>query len=387
MSRLRYLTAGESHGEALTVLMEGLPANLPLDLDRVNAWLAQRQMGHGRGGRQKIEQDKVRVTAGLRNGLTLGSPLVMTIDNRDWANWERVMHATHVEARYLRSAAIHRPRPGHADLPGGLKYDQQDLRNILERASARETAARTAAGAVAAELLACFGVRVAGHVVEIGGVASRGKVSFSQACAAAASPVRCADAKAGKAMVAAIDKAKAAGDSLGGAFEVRLQGLPPGLGSHVQWDRKLDARMARALMSIQAIKAVEVGLGAGFAHLPGSRVHDPIRYRQGRYQHDSNNAGGFEGGMSNGEEVVLRATMKPIPTLFKPLMTVDMQTKQRIKARYERSDTCAVPAACVVGQAVACFEAADAFLEKFGGDSLAELKRNHKAALAAMARR
>jgi chorismate synthase len=311
----------------------------------------------------------------------------MTIDNRDWANWERVMNATRVEARYLRSAAIHRPRPGHADLPGGLKYDQHDLRNILERASARETAARTAAGAVAAELLACFGVRVAGHVVEIGGVMNHGRVSFAQAAAAASSPVRCADAKAGRAMVKAIDKAKAAGDSLGGVFEVRLKGLPPGLGSHVQWDRKLDGRMARALMSIQAIKAVEVGLGTSFAHQPGSRVHDPIRYRQGRYVHDSNNAGGIEGGMSNGEELVLRATMKPIPTLFKPLMTVDMITKQRIKARYERSDTCAVPAACVVGQAVACFEAANAFLEKFGGDSMAELKRNHKAALAALARR
>jgi len=387
MNRLRYLTAGESHGEALTVVIEGLPANLKIDLAQVDAWLAQRQMGHGRGGRQKIEQDKVHVTAGLRDGKTLGSPLVMTILNKDWANWERVMHAEHVEARFLKSASIHRPRPGHADLAGGLKYDQLDLRNILERASARETAGRTAAGAVAAILLAEFDVAVAGHVVEIGGVASAVRASFEKVAFSAASPVRCIDAKASKAMIAAIDRAKSQGDSLGGIFEVRLKGLPAGLGSHVQWDRKLDARMARALMSIQAIKAVEVGLGTGFAHQPGSKVHDQIHYRAGRYGHGSNNAGGFEGGMSNGEELVLRATMKPIPTLFKPLQTVDMQSKQSLKARYERSDTCAVPAACVVGQAVVCFEAADAFMEKFGGDSMAELKRNHRGYLMAVARR
>jgi chorismate synthase len=358
-------------------MVEGLPSNLPLDLGRINHWLAKRQMGHGRGGRQKIEKDEVKITAGLRNGKTLGSPLVMTLVNRDWANWERIMHATHVEARYLRSASISRPRPGHADLAGGLKYDHEDLRNILERASARETAARTAAGAVAIELLRQFGIQVTGHVTNIGGVCLKTSADFQKVAEKAdASVVRCVDARVSAAMVRKIDSAKKRGDSVGGVFEVRIQGCPPGLGSHVQWDRKLDGKLARALISIQAIKAVELGMGGAYANRYGSQAHDQIAYKTGKYTHDTNHSGGIEGGMTNGEELVLRAVMKPIPTLFKPLMTTDMSNKQRVLARYERSDTCAVPAACVVGQAVSAFEVADALMEKLGGDSLLEMQRN-----------
>jgi chorismate synthase len=326
----------------------------------------------------KIEKDQVKVTAGLRDGMTLGSPLAMTIFNRDWANWERVMHPLEVAPRYLRSARITRPRPGHADLAGGLKYDQRDLRNILERASARETAARTAAGAVAMALLEPFGIRFASHVVSLGGVQLGPKPRAFEKISGLSlkSPVRCVDAAVSRKMVARIDLAKSRGDSLGGTFEVRVQGVPPGLGSHAQWDRKLDGRLARALMTIQSVKAVEVGLGIGYAAKFGSQVHDQISYRGGAYRHDSNNAGGIEGGMSNGEELVLRGSMKPIPTLFKPLRSVDMETRHSIRARYERSDTCSVPAAAVVGQCVAAFEVAAAFLEKFGGDSFSEVRRN-----------
>jgi chorismate synthase len=386
---LRYLTAGESHGEALTIIVEGLPAHFPLPPEKINHWLAQRMLGHGRGGRMKIEKDQVKVTAGLRDGRTLGSPLAMTIFNRDWANWERVMHAEHVEPRYLRSARITRPRPGHADLAGGLKYGHTDLRNILERASARETASRTAAGAVALALLEPFGVRFACHVVALGGLKLEKKNLLFDRIGPASnrSLVRCIDPALSKKMVARIDLAKKRGDSLGGTFEVRVKGLPPGLGSHVQWDRKLDGRLARALMSIQSVKAVEVGLGLGYAGRFGSEVHDTISWRGGAYRHDSNNAGGIEGGMTNGEELVARASMKPIPTLFKPLRSVDMETKQAFKARYERSDTCSVPAAAVVGQCVAAFEIADAFFEKFGGDSLEETRRNYDGYLKVLRRR
>ncbi len=380
---LRYLTAGESHGEALTIVVEGMPAHVPLPPEKVNFWLGQRMLGHGRGGRMKIEKDQVRITGGVRNGETLGGPVAMTIFNKDWANWERVMNAEKVDPKYLRSARISRPRPGHADLAGSLKYDLKDIRNVLERASARETASRTAAGAVALSLLSEFGVRFACHVVEIGGLRLKGAApSFEQvASRAPKSPVRCVDGALSARMVRKIDISKSRGDSLGGSFEVRVKGLPPGLGSFVQWDRKLDGRLARALMSIQSVKAVEVGLGTGYASPFGSEVHDEILYRRGAYRHASNHAGGIEGGMTNGEEVVLRASMKPIPTLFKPLATVDMDTKKRLKARYERSDTCSVPAAAVIGLCVSAFEIADAFLEKFGGDSLGEVRRNHDAYL------
>ncbi len=376
---LRYLTAGESHGEALTVIVEGLPANLPLPKHKIDFWLAERQKGHGRGGRMKIEKDEVRLLGGLRDGRTLGSPLAMVIFNRDWANWEKMMHAETVSAAHAKAVSLSRPRPGHADLAGAIKYDQEDLRNILERASARETAMRVAAGAAAMALLEQFGVEFLATVSEIGGIKAAPIRDFHKAQKAAmASLVRCADKTAAKKMVARVDEAKAKGDSLGGSFEVRVRGLPVGLGSHVQWDRKIDGRLARALVTIQSVKAIEFGLGTGFASRFGSQAHDQIHYRRGRYGHDSNNAGGIEGGMTNGEDLVLRVSMKPIPTLMKPLKSVDMATKESIKAKYERSDTCSVPAAAVVGQCVAAFELAAAFLEKFGGDSLAELKRNYQ---------
>jgi chorismate synthase len=377
---LRYLTAGESHGEALSVIVDGLPAGLPLGAEKINFWLAERQKGHGRGGRMKIETDRAHIIGGLRNGMTLGSPLAMLVHNKDWANWEKMMHPEKGSEAHMRGVAITRPRPGHADLAGGLKYGHEDLRNVLERASARETTARTAAGAAAVALLQELGVRFAAHVVEIGGLRLKKSPDFKTVEKAPFdSPVRCVDEKLSRQMVARIDQAKSQGDSLGGAFEVRVKGLPVGLGSYVQWDRKLDARLARALMSIQSVKAVELGLGVGFASRFGSQTHDEIHYQKGAYGHDSNNAGGIEGGMSNGEDLVIRASMKPIPTLMKPLKSVDMATHQSFKAKYERSDTCSVPAAAVVGLCVVAFELADAALEKFGGDSLREFKSSHAA--------
>jgi chorismate synthase len=374
---LRYLTAGESHGEALSVIVEGLPAGLPLPSEKLNFWLAERQKGHGRGGRMKIESDRAHIIGGVRNGLTLGSPLAVLVHNKDWANWEKMMHPEKGSEAHMRSVALSRPRPGHADLAGSLKYGHEDLRNVLERASARETTSRTVAGAAALSLLETVGVRFAAHVVEIGGLRLKDKVDFKRVSKDAfSSPVRCVDERLSKQMVARIDEAKAKGDSLGGAFEVRVSGLPIGLGSYVQWDRKIDGRLARALMSIQSVKAVEFGLGVEFAHHFGSETHDEIHYRKGRYGHDSNNAGGIEGGMSNGEELIVRASMKPIPTLMKPLKSVDMKTHQSFRAKYERSDTCSVPAAAVVGLCVAAFELADALLEKFGADSLREIKSN-----------
>ncbi len=376
---LRYLTAGESHGENLTVIVDGLPAGLELPQEKLDFWLAERQKGHGRGGRMKIEKDQAHIVGGMRGGRTLGSPLAMLVHNKDWANWEKMMHPHQVEAARSKAVSISRPRPGHADLAGGIKFGHEDLRNVLERASARETASRTAAGAAAVALLERFGVRFAAHVVEIGGVKMEKKASFAQAASRPfKSPVRCVDPKASSAMVRRIDEAIAAGDSLGGRFEVRVQGLPIGLGSCMQWDRKLDGRLARALITIQSVKAVEVGMGSGFASLPGSKVHDEIYYKAGAYRHRSNNAGGIEGGMSNGEELILRAAMKPIPTLRKGLRSVDMATKEHFRAKWERSDVCSVPAAAVVGLCVAAFELADAFLEKFGGDSVAEIEHNLK---------
>jgi chorismate synthase len=289
------------------------------------------------------------------------------------------MHPEQISEAHVKAVAIHRPRPGHADLAGGLKYGHEDLRNVLERASARETAARTAAGAVAVVLLESFGIRFGAHVVEIGGIRLERQAKFNDVFKTPfQSQVRCVDAKISRKMVARIDEAKGKGDSLGGRFEVRVEGLPPGLGSYVQWDRKIDGRIARALMSIQSVKAVEIGLGVGFPSKMGSQVHDEIHYRRGRYGHDSNNAGGIEGGMTNGEELLARASMKPIPTLMKPLKSVDMATHQAFRAKYERSDVCSVPAAAVVGLCVTAFELADAFCEKFGSDSLREMQASYK---------
>lgn len=385
MSTFRYLTAGESHGPQLTAIVEGLPAGVAVLAAGINRELARRQQGYGRGGRMKIETDTVDILSGVRWGRTLGSPLTLVVKNRDWENWSVKMSPLPEDRD--ESVAVTRPRPGHADLTGSLKYDHADVRNILERSSARETAVRVAVGAVAKQVLGEFGIRVGGFVTGIGGVSLPPPPvpNFEDLWqAAAGSELFSCDRAADEPMKKAIDVAKAAGDTLGGVFEVQVLGCPPGLGSYVHWDRKLDARLAMALMSIQAIKGVEVGMGFGVAGLPGSQVHDEIfrdaaRLESGfmtSYFRGSNNAGGIEGGMSNGEPIVVRAAMKPIPTLYKPLRSVDMRTHEPFEAAVERSDACAVPAALVVAEAVVAIEIASAFLDKFGGDSLAEVRRN-----------
>jgi len=384
VSVFRYLSAGESHGPQLTAIIEGLPSGVAVLADGINRELSRRQQGYGRGGRMKIETDTVELLSGVRWGETLGSPLTLVVKNRDWENWSTKMSPL-PEYRDL-SIAVTRPRPGHADLTGALKYDHTDIRNILERSSARETAVRVAVGAVAKQLLGEFDIRVGGFVTGIGGVSSPPpRLPFEELwLAASESELFCCDRLSDEPMKKAIDAAKASGDTLGGVIEVQVLGCPPGLGSFSHWDRKLDARLAMALMSIQAIKGVEVGLGFGVAGLPGSRVHDEIfrdaaRLESGSltsYFRGSNNAGGIEGGMSNGEPIMMRAAMKPIPTLYKPLRSVDMRTHEPFEAAVERSDTCAVPAALVVAEAVVAIEIAAAFLDKFGGDSLSEVRRN-----------
>ncbi|TYO95068.1 chorismate synthase [Desulfallas thermosapovorans] len=374
---LRCLTAGESHGPSLTAILDGVPAGLPLAAEYIDQQLARRQGGHGRGGRMNIERDRVAITSGVRGGLTTGSPLTLVVANKDWPNWCRVMDPG--AGADLKSRAVTRPRPGHADLTGAIKYGHRDMRNVLERSSARETAARVAAGTVARRLLEELDILVAGQVVQIGSIKARALDltldTEKLAAAVANSPVYCADPEAGAAMVQEIDAARAAGDSLGGVFEVYVFGLPPGLGSYTQRDRTLDGRLAGALMSIQAIKGVEVGAGFAAAAARGSEIHDEIFYRSDRgFYRSTNNAGGIEGGMSNGDILLLRAAMKPIPTLYKPLRSVDIHTKQPFEASVERSDTCAVPAACVVGEAVTAWELAAVVLEKFGGDTMGEIK-------------
>jgi chorismate synthase len=376
---LRYLTAGESHGPQLTAIIEGLPAGLHISIEAINKDLERRQQGYGRGGRMKIETDKAEVLSGLRWGETLGSPLTLAVINRDWENWREKMSP---DAQFRdETLAVTRPRPGHADLTGAIKYHQRDVRNILERSSARETAARVAVGGVAKELLKSFGIAVNGFVVELGGIkADRGDLTLAEIIEKAAhSELFTFDQQAEVAMKLHIDAMKSAGDSVGGVIEVVVSGVPPGLGSYVQWDRKLDARLALALMSIQAIKGVEVGIGFAAAALPGSEVHDGIVYdtTAAAFGRSSNRAGGIEGGMSNGEEIALRAAMKPIPTLYKPLRTVDINSKESLEATVERSDVCAVPAASVVAEAVVAIEIAAAFLEKFGHDSMLETRRNY----------
>ncbi len=385
---LRYLTAGESHGKGLVLILEGLPANLPLSASEIDRELSRRQKGYGRGGRMRIERDRVEILSGVRHGKTMGSPLSLFIPNRDWENWKDVMDPEGEP----RGAPVTRPRPGHADLPGALKYAQRDVRNILERSSARETAARVAAGAVCKRLLLEFGIKVMSWVISIGGVHWEGgdddyEDLFKRA---EGSDVRCPDKEAEDAMKALIDEARRKGDTLGGVFEVVVTGVPPGLGSHVHWDRKLNARLAMAIMSIQAIKGVEIGLGFEVARRFGSEVHDEILYEDSggpsqeswpvspRFYRRTNNAGGIEGGMSNGEPIVLRAAMKPIPTLMRPLRSVDILTKEPFEAARERSDVCAVPAASVVAEGVVAFEIARAMVEKFGGDCLEEMKRNYR---------
>lgn len=375
MSKFRYLTAGESHGPQLSAIIEGLPAGIHIAAETVNVDLARRQQGYGRGDRMKIEKDTVQVLSGVRWGETIGSPVTLVVQNRDWENWCEKM-STLPEFRD-DSIAVTRPRPGHADLTGVMKYNLTDARNVLERSSARETAVRVAVGGIAKALLAEFGIRVGGFVAELGGISATAPQEPLETLwqRAAQSETFCCDPAAELEMKRAIDAAQSGGDTLGGVVEVQVIGVPPGLGSYVQWDRKLDARLAMALMSVQAIKGVEVGIGFDAARRPGSRVHDEIFYQDG-YTRTSNNAGGIEGGMSNGEPIVVRAAMKPIPTLYSPLRSVDMRTHEPFEATVERSDTCAVPAALVVAEAVVAIEIADALLEKFGGDSILEIRRN-----------
>jgi chorismate synthase len=376
MSRLRWVTAGESHGPRLTAFVEGVPSGLPLLAEDVDVHLARRQQGYGRGGRMKIETDRVEFVGGVRGGETLGSPIAMLIVNRDHANWLDRMAPAPLPTP---AEPLTRPRPGHADLAGGLKYDRHDRRDILERASARETAARTAVGAVCRKLLAAVGIDVFAHVVAIGGVEAKVQGDAVDIRARArASDLACADADAEILMKTAIHTTSHAGDTLGGVFEVVALGVMPGLGSHIQWDRKLDGRLAQALMSIQAMKGVEIGAGFAAARARGSEVHDAIRYDsvEHRFFRPTNRAGGLEGGVTNGEPVVCRVAMKPIATLKKALGSVDVRTKEAYEAAFERSDVCAVAAASVVGEAMVCIVLADALLEKFGADSMRELTRN-----------
>jgi len=375
---LRYLTAGESHGRALVGILEGMPAGLEMEEEYINHQLRRRQCGYGRGGRMKIEADRARILSGVRFGKALGSPIAMLVENKDWENWKERMAVTPDG----EAEPVLIPRPGHADLSGMIKYGFGDIRNVLERSSARETAVRVAVCSVARKLLETFGISIASHVTAIGGtrVKSLGELSNSLLNKEVDhSPVRCLDPEAERAMRAEIDRAREAGDSLGGVFEVIVTGLPVGLGSYVHWDRRLDGRLAQALMSIQAIKGVEIGLGFESAYRKGSEMHDEIFYEERGtkgYSRRTNRAGGLEGGMTNGEPLILRAAMKPIPTLTKPLRSVHVRSKEAVSAHRERSDVCAVPAASIVGEAVVAFVLADAFLEKFGGDSVEECGRN-----------
>jgi chorismate synthase len=374
---LRFLTAGESHGPALTVIIEGLPAGLRVERDAIDADLRRRQGGYGRGGRMKIEQDAVEVLGGVRHGLTLGSPVSLLVRNRDHENWRDVMSPDPQPPEARERRALRHPRPGHADLAGAMKLMTDDLRNVVERSSARETTARVAAGAVCRALLAEVGAQVRSHVVGIGRaeLPPDRAVAFEDLAEVEASPVRCADAQLAADMIAEIDTAKRAGDTVGGAFEVAAAGVPPGLGSYAHWDRRLDGRLAQALMSIHAVKAVSVGAGFDAGRTPGSAFHDEILFDDARgMARGSNRAGGIEGGVSNGQEIRVRGVVKPIPTLLIPLRSVDVKTKDAAAASIERSDTCVVPAAGVVGEAMVCLVLADALLEKFGGDSVAELR-------------
>jgi chorismate synthase len=391
---LRYLTAGESHGPCLTILIDGVPAGFPIDIAKIDHDLWRRQQGYGRGGRMLIEKDEAQIRSGIRWGETLGSPVAIGIENRDWKNWTKKMSPL-PEDRDDR-IAVTKPRPGHADLNGVLKYDRRDIRDILERASARDTVSRTAAGAFAKQLLAPFGIRVMAYIRSIGNVAANlDGLSYEEAFARAeASSVRTADSAAEEKMIELIEQCKKEGNTLGGIFEVVALGLPPGLGSHTQWDRKLDGRIAQALMSIQAIKGVEVGLGFEMARRRGSQVHDEIFFDPEKmvsegtprivptgFYRGSNNSGGTEGGMTNGAPLVVRVAMKPISTLMSPLQSVDLRTKESADASVERSDVCAAPAAAVVGECIVAFELAGAFLNKFGGDSLREIQRNYESYL------
>jgi chorismate synthase len=379
VSNLRYLTAGESHGRALTAILEGMPAGVALTEEDINGELARRQKGYGRGARMAIEADRVQISSGVRWGQTLGSPITLTVSNKDWEKWEKLLSVDPKDRD--ESKKVTKPRPGHADLVGMLKYDRKDAQDILERASARETAARVAVGAACRKLLEAFGIRIFSYVREIGSVRAKNipKTQDEIIQKTEASAVRCPDAEAEKAMIALIDKAKAAGDTLGGIFTVVITGCPVGLGSHVHWDTKLEARLAWAMMSIQAMKGVEIGQGFDASRRFGSEVHDEIFYDKKRgFYRGSNNAGGFEGGMTTGEPIVISVAKKPISTLMKPLRSVNIETKEPFTAEVIRSDVIAVPAAGVAAEAIAAFEIALAMRDKFGGDSLREMKDNYE---------
>ncbi|WP_172250438.1 chorismate synthase [Saccharibacillus deserti] len=378
---LRYLTAGETHGPQLTAIVEGMPSNLRIDFEALNFQLLRRQKGYGRGRRMQIEQDQADIVGGVRHGQTTGAPIALVVANNDWKHWTKIMNVEPMEGTDEEKRRVHRPRPGHADLNGGLKYDLKDLRNVLERSSARETAVRVAVGALARQLLEVFGIRIGGQVLRIGEiVAPANNLPLDELVARTeASSVRVADEETEKKMEAYIDLIKKEGDSVGGVVECIVEGLPVGLGSYVQYDRKLDARIAQAVMSINAFKGVEIGIGFEAGELRGSQVHDEILYTEETgYTRASNRLGGFEGGITNGMPIVVRGVMKPIPTLYKPLRSVDIDTKEAFNAQVERSDACAVPAASVVMESVVAWEVAKAFLEKFGGDSMEEIKANYE---------
>lgn len=380
---MRFLTAGESHGPQLTAIIEGLPAQLTIDVQMINQELKRRQGGYGRGRRMTIESDQVRLLSGVRHGQTTGAPVTLVVENRDWKNWQDIMGAEPIDDPSEVKKKVTRPRPGHADLNGAIKYGHRDMRDVLERSSARETAIRVAVGSVAKQLLSQFGMDIAGRVVEIGGVKDDHPLTMSlqeMKDHSEASPVRCIDKETEEKMIAVIDEAKKNGDTVGGVVEVIVTGAPIGLGSHVHYDRKLDARIAMAVTSINAFKGVEFGMGFEAAEQPGSKVHDEILWSEDQgYTRRTNRLGGFEGGMTTGMPIVVKGIMKPIPTLYKPLQSVDIDTKEPFKASIERSDNCAVPAASVVCEHVVAWEMATALMEKFSGDRMADLLEAHQA--------
>jgi chorismate synthase len=378
---LKFYTAGESHGQALLAFVSGLPASLPVDVNFINHELHRRQLGYGRGGRQKIEKDRADIFAGVRHGQTIGAPIALRIENRDWANWEKILPVEATAESAGKERKLLAPRPGHADLAGSQKFNFHDARYVLERASARETAARVAAGAFAKLLLREFGTEIASHTVRVGHVRLERAATWKEIQAVSAdleSPLRCVDAATQENMKAEVDAALKAGNTVGGIFEIVAHNVPVGLGSHAQWDEKLDGRLAQALMSVQAVKAVEIGAGVAAAGSYGSEVQDEIFYDKAarRFRRSTNRAGGLEGGITNGEDVVIRGYLKPISTLRQALLTADMVTKEPVQAAYERSDWCVVPAGAVAGEAMIALVLADAFLQKFGGDSLSEMRRN-----------
>lgn len=374
---MRYLTAGESHGPELTTIIEGVPAGLTLSVEAINQELSRRQGGYGRGGRMKIEKDQVRITSGVRHGKTLGSPITMIVENRDWKNWQKVMSVEPVEEKSEKLRRVAKPRPGHADLVGGMKYHHSDLRNVLERSSARETTMRVAVGALAKQILAAVDIDIASHVAILGGIEAAVPETLSVKeiqTRTAASEVNMVDDTVEESVKELIDQTKKAGDTIGGVVEVRTDNVPAGLGSYVQWDRKLDGKIAQIMLSINAFKGVEFGIGFEAARQPGSKVMDEIVWDEG-YSRTSNHLGGFEGGMTNGEQIIVRGVMKPIPTLYKPLMSVDIDTKEPYKASVERSDSTAVPAASVVAEHVVATVLAEEILEKFSSDTIDELQQ------------